>query len=108
MRRAWLALAGLLPLIAVAQESRDAYLAQFDTNGDHRVSEAEYVAYMGRGFTQMDTNGDGMIERDELPGGRGRVITRAVFEANLKRQFHRLDRHKHGYLNARELTAPPG
>ena len=62
---------------------------------------------MSRGFQQLDRNGDGVLETSELPGGRGRPITLKAYQDNLRRQFHRLDRHHHGYLNAQELTAPP-
>ena len=72
------------------------------------MSEAEYVAYMSRGFERMDSNHDGILQPAELPGGRGRAITLKAFQGNLRRQFHRLDRHHHHYLNAQELTAPPG
>jgi Ca2+-binding EF-hand superfamily protein len=102
------ALAGLLlPAVVAAQDTRAAYLRLFDGNGDGKVSVAEYVDYMSAGFGAMDVNGDGIITRDELPGGRGQPITRAEFEANLRRQFHRLDRNHDGFLDARELTQPP-
>ncbi|MEO7051434.1 MAG: EF-hand domain-containing protein [Rhodanobacter sp.] len=91
-----------------AQESRADYLSQFDSNGDGKVSEAEYVAYMSRGFYLMDRDGDGVISRDELPGGRGQPITLKSFQRNLRSQFHKLDRNRDGFLDARELTAPPG
>ncbi|MEO8779263.1 MAG: hypothetical protein ABI389_11415 [Rhodanobacter sp.] len=90
-----------------AQDSRADYLRQFDSNGDGKVSEAEYVAYMSRGFYRMDLNHDGILETSELPGGRGRPITLQAFQDNLRRQFHQLDRNHDGYLDARELTAPP-
>jgi Ca2+-binding EF-hand superfamily protein len=92
----------------LAQDSRAEYLQRFDTDGDGRVSAAEYVAYMSQGFRNMDSNGDGIIDTDELPGGRGRPITLLENQDNLRRQFHKLDRNRDGYLNARELTAPPG
>lgn len=92
----------------LAQETREAYLQLFDSNGDGRVGEAEYLAYMSRSFRSMDNNGDGTIEADELPGGHGRPITLAAFQDNLRSQFHKLDRNRDGYLDARELTAPPG
>jgi Ca2+-binding EF-hand superfamily protein len=96
-----------LPPPARAQNSRAEYLQLFDTDGDGRVSEAEYLAYMSRSFQSMDRNGDGILESDELPGGRGRPITLQSYQDNLRRQFHKLDRNHDGYLSAAELTAPP-
>jgi len=107
MRRLLIAAALLMPLAALAQTTPAEYLKLFDTNGDGKVSEAEYVAYMSQGFYRMDTNHDGVLEPSELPGGRGKPITLKEFQDNLRHQFHMLDRHHHGYLNAQELTAPP-
>jgi EF hand len=107
MRRLVIAAVLCLPLSAFAQSSPADYLKLFDSNGDGKVSEAEYVAYMSQGFYRMDANHDGVLEPDELPGGRGKPITLKEFQDNLRRQFHMLDRHHHGYLNAQELTAPP-
>lgn len=103
-----IAMAVLAAAGARAQSSRSAYLAMFDRNGDGRVSEAEYVGYLDRGFIAMDANHDGTLEPSELPGGRGRAVTLARHEADLRRQFRRLDRDGDGFLDARELTAPPG
>ncbi len=106
-RLAALALIAVLPLGAAAQNSREAYLGRFDSDGNGRVSSAEYLAYMSAGFQRMDSNGDGTLERAELPGGRGKAVTLAGYQTRLRRQFKRLDRNHDGYLNARELTAPP-
>jgi Ca2+-binding EF-hand superfamily protein len=84
------------------------YLRMMDSNGDGRISEAEYVEYMSRSFRNMDTNGDGILETSELPGGHGRPISLREFQENLRRQFHRLDRNHDGYLSAKELAQPPG
>ena len=84
------------------------YLRQMDSNGDGRISQSEYVAYMSQGFHRMDADGDGTLEARELPGGRGRPVTLKSWQASLRRQFHRLDRNHDGYLDARELAAPPG
>ena len=102
------ALTLLLTASAVlAQDTRSQYLQLFDSDGDGRVSEAEYLAYMSRSFRGMDSNGDGVLETDELPGGRGRPVALTYFQNNLRSQFHKLDRNRDGYLDARELTAPP-
>ena len=90
-----------------AQDALSDDRRQFDSNGDGKVSETEYVAYMSRGFERMDLNHDGVLETSELPGGHGRPITLEAFQDNLRRQFRRLDRHHRGYLDAQELTAPP-
>jgi len=102
----------VLPLLwlaaaAHAQDSRAAYLGFFDRDGDGRVSEAEYVQYMSRGFARMDANGDDVLGTDELPGRRGEAISLSAFQDNLRRQFHRMDRNRDGRLDAAELTAPP-
>jgi Ca2+-binding EF-hand superfamily protein len=89
------------------QTPRD-YLRLMDTDGDGKISEAEYLHYMSRGFARMDTNGDGILEPAELPGGRGRAIELREFQDNLRRQFHRLDRNHDGFLSAKELAQPPG
>ncbi|MDQ6647079.1 MAG: EF-hand domain-containing protein [Pseudomonadota bacterium] len=98
----------LLAPVVQAQDSRQKYLQQFDSNGDGRVSEAEYLNYMSRSFRRMDADGNGVLTPDELPGGRGRAVSLSSFQGNLRQQFHKLDRNRDGYLNARELTAPPG
>jgi Ca2+-binding EF-hand superfamily protein len=97
----------LLPCVSQAQSTPEEYLRTFDTDGDGRVSEAEYVAHLSEGFYRLDRNGDGVLETDELPGGRGKPVTLKQFQDNLRRQFHKLDRNHDGYLDARELTQPP-
>jgi len=93
---------------AAAQVTRTIeYLEHMDTDGDGRVSLAEYQAWMRYGFDRMDRNGDGVLTPDELPGGKGRPVTLAGHMAKLAATFNRQDTNRDGYLDARELAAPP-
>ncbi|GLQ86572.1 EF-hand domain-containing protein [Dyella flagellata] len=96
-----------LPLAALAQSTAAGLFQAMDSNGDGRISEAEYVAYMSQGFYRRDLNHDGVLEPEELPGGRGKPVTLKEWQDNLRREFHRLDRHHHGYLSPQELMQPP-
>jgi len=84
------------------------YLQRMDANGDGRIDETEYVRYMSQGFLRMDVNGDGVIDANDGPMRPGaRPIHLDEFQRNLLHQFHKLDRNKDGYLNAKELSQPP-
>ena len=66
------------------------------------------MRYLSAGFHALDRNGDGILQSAELPGGHGRPLTLAEREHDLRQQFRRLDRNRDRYLDANELTAPPG
>lgn len=83
------------------------YLARMDTDRDGRVSLAEYQAWMSYAFDGMDRNRDGTLSVDELPGGRGKPITREAHLAQLAARFTRQDADGDGFLSAKELAAPP-
>lgn len=86
-------------------------LAQLDTNGDGKISRAEFDAQ----FDRLDTNHDGVIDATEAkaappgPGTRRLArlaerdgkISRAAFDA----PFDRLDANHDGVLDAAELQA---
>lgn len=96
------------PLALPAQVQRaDDYLARMDRDGDGRVALPEYQDWMGYAFARMDRDGDGMLSAVEQPGGRGETITRAAHRALLAARFHRQDANRDGFLDARELAAPP-
>jgi Ca2+-binding EF-hand superfamily protein len=97
-----------LTTAAGAQVTRTAeYLEHMDTDGDGRVSLAEYQTWMRYGFDRMDINGNGVLTADELPGGKGRPVTLAEHMAKLAATFNRQDTNRDGYLDTRELAAPP-
>lgn len=99
-------LSAATPLAAQVVQTGD-YLARMDSDGDGRVSLEEYQAWMGYAFTQMDRNGDGVLQMDELPAGRGHSVTRAEHRQRLAERFALQDANHDGYLDAKELAAPP-
>jgi hypothetical protein len=98
----------LLPATLVAQVTRTGeYLAKMDTDGDGRVSLSEYQDWMTYAFDGMDRNGDGILSPDEQPGGKGKPLTREQHRTRLAERFRRQDLDRDGFLDARELAAPP-
>ncbi len=81
-------------------------MQRFDSNGDGRVVEQEYLDYLALGFRVRDSNADGLLSGSELPPG-AKPLTLAEHEARLRRQFKRQDADGDGALSARELLAPP-
>ncbi|CAD1786217.1 calcium-dependent protein kinase 21 [Xanthomonas sp. CPBF 426] len=97
------------PAVFVQAQVQDSqqYLQRMDTDGDGRVGRDEYLAWMSYAFDQRDLDHDGVLQGDELPGRRGKPITRAAHRATLIERFARQDANGDGYLSARELLAPP-
>lgn len=83
------------------------YLARMDRDGDGRVSQDEYLAWMRYAFDARDADGDGVLAGAELPGGRGAAVTRERHRARLADTFRRQDVDRDGFLSAKELAAPP-
>ncbi len=85
------------------------YLQHYDRDRDGRITLGEYQDYLSRGFLQMDRNGDGRLSSTELPPGtRGRrVPTLESHRRSLAIAFERQDVDRNGFLDARELAAPP-
>ena len=101
-----LALSGIGAAGAQVERTGD-YLSRMDTDGDGRVSRDEYLAWMGYAFEQMDRDGDGVLSSAELPGGKGKPVSLAEHRRRLAERFARQDANRDGYLDARELAAPP-
>jgi Ca2+-binding EF-hand superfamily protein len=100
-----------LLLLAVAAQAQvtdtGSYLQRMDTDGDGKVSVEEYVQWMLYAFDRMDRNGDGVLSADELPGGKGKPITREQQRQTIVERFHKQDANGDGFLSVKELAAPP-
>ena len=109
---AGLVLAGLilagLPLVSHAQvRGTGDYLARMDSDRDGRVSLVEYQDWLSYAFDAMDRNRDAVLTGEELPGRKGKSITRAQHRERLAATFAKQDRNGDGFLSAKELAAPP-
>ncbi len=97
----------MVPAATAQVTATSDYLARMDTDQDGRVSLVEYQDWMSYAFDAMDRDHDGVLSAAELPGGRGKPVTRSVHRARLAAAFGRQDRNGDGYLSAKELAAPP-
>lgn len=104
-----LALAASGAAAASRDAAQQAWFEGFDRDGDGRISAAEYEDYFSAGFDAIDRNGDGRLDLDELPTNRQRSPTRErhAHRRAVQRTFARLDADRDGWLDLRELTAPP-
>ena len=97
-----------LPILANAQVQRTGdYLSKMDRDGDGKVSLAEYQDWLTYAFDGMDRDRDGVLSAAEQPGGKGQPLTREQHRARLAERFRKQDANRDGFLNARELAAPP-
>lgn len=83
------------------------YLTRMDTDRNGRVALVEYQDWLSYGFDAMDRNRDSVLSAAELPGGRGKPVTRVEHRAKLAATFLRQDVNRDGSLSAKELAAPP-
>ncbi|MEO6214535.1 MAG: EF-hand domain-containing protein [Sphingomonas sp.] len=92
-----------------------------DTNGDGKISRAEFAAISEQRFTRMDKNSDGAVTADELgdmagrgPGGgvmaadtdHDGKVSHAEFTAMATARFARMDANSDGEITADEMPAP--
>lgn len=97
-----------LPLAVLAQVNASGdYLARMDSDRDGRVALVEYQDWLSYAFDAMDRDRDARLSPGELPGGRGKPVTRIEHRARLAAAFQRQDANRDGFLDARELAAPP-
>jgi len=81
------------------QARREKKLLAADTDGDGRISRAEFIAAAKPGksdpakrFAKLDSNGDGMLDRSEI-------------DAMLARRFQRIDTNGDGVASPQERAA---
>ena len=97
----------VLPVAAQVPGATADYLARMDRDGDRRVSLDEYIAWMTYAFDARDVDHNGVLEGAELPGSRGKPVSRQTLVEQLRARFARQDRNHDGFLDARELASPP-
>jgi Ca2+-binding EF-hand superfamily protein len=97
----------VLPAAAQVPTGTADYLARMDSDHDSRVSVDEYVSWMTYAFDERDADHNGVLEGAELPGSRGKPITRQALVQQLRQRFARQDRNHDGFLDAKELASPP-
>ncbi len=101
-------LSSLVPLAAHAQvDATGDYLSRMEGDGNGRVSLTEYQDWMSYAFDAMDRDRDGTLTPGELPGGKGKPVTRDGYRARIAETFNKQDVNRDGSLSARELAAPP-
>jgi hypothetical protein len=83
------------------------YLSRMDVDRDGKVALIEYQDWLSYAFDGMDRDRDGTLSPDEQPGGRGQALTREAHRARLAERFRRQDVDRSGFLDAKELAAPP-
>jgi hypothetical protein len=91
---------------ARAQTAGD-FVARMDSDGDRRVSLAEYTEHLSYAFRRMDADGNGVLEPNEQLVPNGKRLTIAEHHANIAAMFRRQDVNQDAYLSASELAAPP-
>src|ERR1700761_1088146 len=87
-------------------------MARSDTDGDGRVSKAEYLARADERFARMDKNGDGQLTPDEMaprreaaaPAGTDAAAPPAA-GGMMSRMFERLDTNHDGKVSREEYRA---
>ena len=95
-------------MAAQAQVARTGdYLSKMDADRDGRVSLPEYQDWLSYAFDAMDRDRDGVLSPAEQPGGKGAALTRIEHRARLAARFRRQDVDRDGFLDAKELAAPP-
>lgn len=104
-----LIVASALALVTLPSAFADTH-AKFkdkDTDGDGRVTQAEYSASALMHFAQLDVNGDGAISADEVSTGAEKKTSKLKFwdkddKASVTDMFSEFDRDNNGQITRNE------
>ena len=95
---------------AMKNVAKDRGFMNKDTDGDNKVSKAEFVADALKEFPNKDKNKDGKISKDECPmfskiyDGSNDFMTKDEFISAHKKMFDKLDTNKNGFVSQNEAT----
>lgn len=85
---------------AAPMAQRQAHALRADTDGDGRISQAEFVGRRLERLTAADADRDGSVTREEL-----RTQARARMQQRAETRFARLDANSDGAISREEFTA---
>ena len=93
---------------ALKNVAKDRGFMNKDTDGDNKVSKAEFVADALKEFPKKDKNNDGKISKDECPmfskiyDGPNDFMTKDEFVAAHNKMFAKFDKNKDGFISQNE------
>lgn len=79
-------------------------LLQYDTNGDGKLTKAEFEAALKARFTSFDANKDGSVTPDEMRAGM-QAERKANHEKEQKARFAEIDTDHNGQISQAEFLA---
>jgi hypothetical protein len=93
-------------LAAATKRDPGEMLANADTNGDGRITRAEFTAARAKLFAKLDRNGDGYLDKQDVPQG---LLARRNGESGdrLQQAIVMLDKNGDGRISHDEFVNGP-